>query len=125
MYDLLKYEPIDDLGIEEEQLDRLREIADIFGEPEPALLHLFWDQGRKLTRGIAHMEPPPGVINFFYALYRFGLVLVEEERANHTYWCKCTESGRDFLLHLAVVWKGRMWASRVTFAEPSSMSLDE
>jgi hypothetical protein len=113
MYDWLAAEPIDGLGIGEKYLGWLCQIANAFGDPEPALLHLLWDQREEHLRGgVIQVLPEEGpalpssytvnhdIAKYAQALRRLGLGTRAEPFDQKRVRIPLSEAGHAFLLQL-------------------------
>jgi hypothetical protein len=93
---------ISDLG--EENISNLRAVADLFGDPEPALLHSFWMLSGGFRRKGTIADDDEKNMRLALKLEEFGLVERDEEesakvgRRSHVYGL--TECGKQFLLRL-------------------------
>jgi len=93
---------ISDLG--EENIKNLRSVADLFGDPEPALLHIFWMLSGGFRRKGTIADKDEENMIFAIKLEEFGLVERDEEesakagRGRQVY--QLTECGKQFLLRL-------------------------
>ena len=80
---------------------RLEEVAEIFGDPEPRLIHIFWVISKRLqTRELMNIHNE--VFNILGTLHGFDLVDKEDTSPGFSgvYWL--SEAGKQFLTRLRV-----------------------
>ena len=96
MYKLLNTAKIDIADLKEEIARNLQEIADIFGDAEPGLIHIFWMLSEEFQRG---QQLDLDLAKLALNLENFGLV---EGTIKNPRIFRITESGRQFFLRLMV-----------------------
>lgn len=99
MYRLLTATKAGISELEADHIQMLQEIANIFGDSEPALLHVFWIlSGAFQQKYFLQAEDKDG-LRFAAKLEEFGLIKQEEvSSSNRSY--SLTEGGKQFLLRL-------------------------
>jgi hypothetical protein len=89
-----------------EQIETLKEVAVIFGDPEPGLFHAFWQLSEAIKRRRV-LNRQPANINILYELEGFGLVEYDAASSSQPdsedgVVYKLTDLGRRFLLRLRI-----------------------
>jgi hypothetical protein len=97
MYKLLAQAKINISEFGEKVVKDFQDLAHIFVDPEPALIHIFWTLSEAFRQKIGIRETS---LVFVRKLEGFGLVERDESSSEDIY--KLTESGKQFLLRLRV-----------------------